>query len=339
MRKLTTSEFIVRACAVHGNIYDYTRVVYQSMHENVEIRCSIHGSFFQTPSNHLKGAGCSLCTKSLNRRLTEAEVLRRFTAVHGDTYDYSLVKYELTTVPVEIICRVHGPFWQTPAKHMKGHGCPLCAKNHTDTKESFIEKARKVHGDLYDYSQVDYVNSQTKVCIIDKEYGEFWQFPYAHVAGKGHWLRRAEKTNQAKRLHNTFHVSAPEDKAYALLCEKFGTENVKRQYSSEQYPFSCDFYVVQYDLYIEMNLYVSHGFHWFDANNSEDIQTLQKWQEKSQNSKLYAKMIYVWTNLDLRKRQQAQQNDLNYVVFWKNDLSDFLDWYNHFEEQPILKFY
>lgn len=50
-------------------------------------------------------------------------------------------------------------------------------------------------------------------------------------------------------------------------------------------------------------------------------------------------MIYVWTNLDLRKRQQAQQNDLNYVVFWKNDLSDFLDWYNHFEEQPILKFY
>lgn len=339
MRKLTTFEFIDRAKAIHGDRYDYSKVEYKSMHEYVEIVCSIHGSFFQTPSNHLKGHGCALCTKGLQRRLMQADVLQRFKNVHGDRYDYSRVKYEGAKVPVEIICLKHGSFFQTPEKHMLGQNCPLCTKSHMDTKASFIEKARKVHGDLYDYSKVEYVNSQTKVCIIDPEYGEFWQMPYAHVAGRGHWLRRAEKTNAVKRLHHTFHVSKPENKAYELLCKKFGHENVQRQYSSEEYPFSCDFYIESYHLYVEMNLYVSHGFHWFDANNADDMAILKKWQAKAVDSALYAKMIYVWTELDLRKRRTAQDNDLNYVVFWKNDLTDFMQWYNQFEKYPILKLY
>lgn len=339
MRRLTTEEFIIRAKQVHGNLYDYSKVVYKSMHENVEIICSIHGSFFQTPSNHLRGAGCSLCTKGLNRRLAVDDVLRRFAEVHGNLYDYSLMNYQGTKQLVEIVCKEHGSFWQTPEKHMSGHGCPLCAKNHMDTKESFVEKARKVHGDLYDYSKVEYVNSQTKVCIIDKEYGEFWQMPYAHVSGKGHWLRRADKINDTKRVNNTFHVSGPENKAYKLLCEKFGCDDVKRQYSSDKYPFACDFYIVSYDLYIEMNLYVSHGGHWFDATNGEDVRKLQVWQERAQGRNLYSKMIYTWTDLDLRKRETAIENDLNYLVFWENNLADFLDWYDLFPQCLILKSY
>ena len=43
--------------------------------------------------------------------------------------------------------------------------------------EIFIEKAKKVHGDKYDYSKVQYVNAYTKVCIICTEHGEFWQLP------------------------------------------------------------------------------------------------------------------------------------------------------------------
>ena len=54
-----------------------------------------------------------------------------------------------------------------------------------DKKTKFIEKAKNRHGDKYDYSKVEYINSTTKVCIICKEHGEFWQTPQGHVRGQG----------------------------------------------------------------------------------------------------------------------------------------------------------
>jgi ssDNA-binding Zn-finger/Zn-ribbon topoisomerase 1 len=53
------------------------------------------------------------------------------------------------------------------------------------TTEKWIEKAIKIHGDKYDYSKVEYINNRTPVCIICPEHGEFYQVPYAHLAGKG----------------------------------------------------------------------------------------------------------------------------------------------------------
>ena len=53
------------------------------------------------------------------------------------------------------------------------------------TIEQFILKANQVHNDKYDYSKVQYVNSQTKVCIICPEHGEFWQAPNSHLRGFG----------------------------------------------------------------------------------------------------------------------------------------------------------
>ena len=54
-----------------------------------------------------------------------------------------------------------------------------------DKQAKFIEKAKNRHGDKYDYSKVEYINSTTKVCIICKEHGEFWQTPHGHVRGQG----------------------------------------------------------------------------------------------------------------------------------------------------------
>ena len=51
-------------------------------------------------------------------------------------------------------------------------------------KEEFINKAKKIHGDKYDYSKVNYFNDYTKVCIICPEHGEFWQTPYKHINNK-----------------------------------------------------------------------------------------------------------------------------------------------------------
>lgn len=118
------------------------------------------------------------------------DVIVRFKEIHGDKYDYSEVEYKKMSEKVEIICPIHGSFFQTPHAHLKGQGCPLCAlekrsRMRMDDVESFIRKARKIHGDKYDYSKVEYIDSKTKVCIICPIHGEFWQTPNNHLTGKG----------------------------------------------------------------------------------------------------------------------------------------------------------
>ena len=122
----------------------------------------------------------------------------------GDKYDYSKVKYEKLNKDVCIICPEHGEFWQTPNAHLRG-GCPKCSfnkmgKNKTLTIEQFIEKARKVHGNKYDYSKVEYKGNRYKVCIICPEHGEFWQTPNNHLNGNGCKKCNIEKISKNKTL-------------------------------------------------------------------------------------------------------------------------------------------
>ena len=104
-------------------------------------------------------------------------------AVHGDKYDYSKVEYVKAKEKVCIICQEHGEFWQTPNNHLRGEGCPFCYGSKKLTTEEFISKAKQIHGNKYDYSNVNYVNKYTKVCIICPEHGEFWQKPSNHLKG------------------------------------------------------------------------------------------------------------------------------------------------------------
>ena len=104
----------------------------------------------------------------MSKRYTTEEFIAKAKAVHGDRYDYSRVVYVDSVTPVSIICHEHGEFKQRPAMHLSGTGCPGCANERirkalSDTRESFIEKARKVHGDKYDYSLVEYSGSDRKV--------------------------------------------------------------------------------------------------------------------------------------------------------------------------------
>lgn len=121
--------------------------------------------------------------------ITKANFIEKAKEIHGDKYDYSKVSYSKVTDKVCIICPEHGEFWQEARQHYKGQGCPKCGVNkrvekRTNTRDSFILKAREIHGWKYDYSKVNYVNSQTKVCIICPEHGEFWQKPNSHLSQK-----------------------------------------------------------------------------------------------------------------------------------------------------------
>ena len=192
-KKLTTQEFIEKARLVHGDKYDYSKVEYVNSATKVCIICPVHGEFWQLPDYHLKSYGCPKCginIRAKNNTKTTEQFIKEAQQIHGDKYDYSKVKYIGKNKNVCIICPKHGEFWQTPHNHLCGAGCPSCKKEYfsdiyKDTTETFIEKARKIHGDKYDYSKVNYVDSYTKLCIICPEHGEFWQRPNNHLNGWG----------------------------------------------------------------------------------------------------------------------------------------------------------
>lgn len=104
--------------------------------------------------------------------------------MHGNRYDYSKAKYVNARSKAKIICPEHGEFEQAVDNHLRGRGCPDCGKDvKRKTTEQFIEDAKKVHGDKYDYSEVKYINNKSKVTIVCPRHGEFKQTPNNHLKG------------------------------------------------------------------------------------------------------------------------------------------------------------
>lgn len=189
-RKLTQEEFIARAIAKHGKErYDYSMSKYVNSATKVTLKCNRCGYVFEQVANeHLQGKGCQRCAGNLP--LTTEEFIRRSNEIHHGYYDYSKVHYVNSRTNVTITCPVHGDYEQSPARHLKGCGCWKCYNKRTSerlfyNKEKFIELARKKHGDKYDYSKVNYVDSKTKVMITCPVHGDFEQVPSEHLSGKG----------------------------------------------------------------------------------------------------------------------------------------------------------
>ena len=194
MKKLTTEEFIKKARKIHGNKYDYSKVIYVNNRTKVCIICPIHGEFWQTPTNHLKGQGCYKCSKismGNKQRITENDLRERLEKVFGDKYDLSDLNYIDYKHKVKLKCPKHGEFMALPSNLLKGHGCKKCALekasvNKSMSKQKFKELADLVHNHKYIYTKSDTINRNNdgKVCIICPIHGEFWQTPSNHIHGK-----------------------------------------------------------------------------------------------------------------------------------------------------------
>ena len=185
MRK-TTKQFVEQATTIHGDKYDYSRVNYINVKTKVEIVCSIHGSFWVRPNDHLaKKSGCPDC--SGKRKKTTAEFIDQSRMIHGDVYQYDKTEYIGVHKKVSITCPMHGDFEVTPKDHIVGKiGCKECGKIRGASKRKlstieFIERGTLIHGDKYDYSKVEYVNNKTNVAIICPKHGEFLQTPTCHI--------------------------------------------------------------------------------------------------------------------------------------------------------------
>ncbi len=193
LRKKTKEWFMQKAREVHGNVYDYSKVDFVNVSTKVCIVCQKHGDFWQTPHGHIQGYGCPECSRlrAANlRKRTNEEFIEDAQKIHGDKYDYSRAQYIDAKTPVAIVCPKHGEFHQLPYNFLKGSGCPKCsheraAQLQTKSKTWFLDEAQQVHGNKYDYSKVEYVNTSTKVRIICPKHGEFWQRPDMHLKGDG----------------------------------------------------------------------------------------------------------------------------------------------------------
>lgn len=187
--KLTTESFVKKSREVHGDKYDYSKVDYRNNSTKVCIICNIHNKeFYQAPSKHLEGQGCPICRyikSSKGLRTNVQDIIDKSKKVHGDRYDYSKVVFKNTKEKACIICKNHGEFYQSFGRHIKGQGCPKCNGTFRLTKDEFIERAKKVHSDLYDYSKVEYKNYKTHVKIFCEVHGYFLQLPEVHLNGSG----------------------------------------------------------------------------------------------------------------------------------------------------------
>lgn len=186
MAKKTKEQFIEEARRVWGDKFDYSKVEYKTRLEKIRIICPEHGEFWQTPSQHLKGAlGCKKCWSKKHSKSTE-DFIKEAIEIHGNKYDYSKVVYKTAKQKVTIICPKHGEFEQLANAHLQGEGCFKCERDRrSKSTEKFIREARSVHGDLYDYSKTKYINRSTPVIIICPKHGEFEQTPFNHLQGKG----------------------------------------------------------------------------------------------------------------------------------------------------------
>lgn len=143
----STAQFIENAKKIHGDKYDYSKVIYKNNKTHVIIICPIHGEFLQRPDKHLRGQGCDKCADELNgfnKRLSQEEFIRRAKEIHNNKYDYSKVVYKGYEKDITIICPYHGEFIQKAYYHLVGYGCSRCNTSHLERRVKCLLEGEEI---------------------------------------------------------------------------------------------------------------------------------------------------------------------------------------------------
>lgn len=249
-KRKPVDKFIAEAISVHGEKYDYSNITHNA--KKYIIICKEHGEFLQNSTHHIKRRqGCPACgiikigdksRKSVDKFIAEA------ISVHGNKYIYDEVVYINTDINVIIKCPIHGIFHQKPSSHIgvQKQGCPdcgiiKCALSNTLTTEEFILKSQMVHGDLYDYSLTQYINTKERVIIICKEHGRFTQISNHHLSGNGCMLCKNKTEGKLKKWL--------EDNEFNIEYQKKFDWCVNNKGTSLPY----DFYIPKLNIIIELD--------------------------------------------------------------------------------------
>jgi hypothetical protein len=148
-------------------------------------KCLIDNHEWIASLSSLSGKRKTRCPKCVGGvKSNTNDFIEKAKQMHGDKFDYTKVDYKGNNTKVIITCKIHGDFQQTPGNHLSGTSCPKCVGRNKTTND-FIEKAKQIHGDKFDYTKVDYKGNNTKVIITCKIHGDFQQTPGNHLQGKG----------------------------------------------------------------------------------------------------------------------------------------------------------
>ncbi len=251
--RLTFKEFEEKANIEHNNIYSYPGKVYTNNRTKIPIKCEKHGIFEQTPNSHLNGNGCPKCYMERvgsTMKLGLNNFIDRSNRIHNQYYNYDEVIYINNATNVIIKCNLHGKFQQTPSTHLSGGGCPECNKEKLRLKfssniDKFIQKAKEIHGDVYNYDDFVYVNTHKKGIINCIKHGKFLQTASKHLSGQGCPICKSSKGEVLIRS--------------ILVKNKI---NFEMQYviPGAVQRFRYDFYLPDYNLFIEF-----HGVQHFKS--------------------------------------------------------------------------
>ena len=307
LRSNGLDDFIVTAQNIHGDTYDYSKFIYKNCKSIGIIICPIHGDFTQSAESHYLGSGCPRCSSIKSHeqfKKTREEFIKDAKEKHGDLYDYSKVVYSSRNQVVIIICRIHGEFSQRPSSHIQGAGCFHCgiiksADSKRYNTETFIESAKEKHGELYDYSKVEYLSSDSKIIIICKKHGEFLIRPDKHLQFNGCQICAMKRIKHSKcqikwldfiSSYNHIQIQHAENEG------EFKIPNTK--YSADGY---CQ----------ETNtIYEFHGDYWHGNPkkfNPTDMNTITN----KTYGELYQKTI--------KREQEIRDMGFNLVVIWESD--------------------
>lgn len=272
-KKLSKQEIVENSKNKHGDKYDYSLIlddsfVYENAKQKLPIIChkmfedgTEHGVFEQDYSHHVCSKtprGCPHCAdiarKEHRAHITDEKFINDAKEVHGDKYDYSLVKgCENNHTKAKIICKKHGIFEQDYAHHVgRRQGCPFCAGNVKSNSEEFGNKADIKHNGKYIYYLVDYKDNDTKVDIICPIHGVFKQTPHEHLEGKGCPIC-------ANKL------SKSEDEIYNMLTKHFGNNDVEQRNREILCGKEIDIFVKSKNIGIEYN-----GIRWHSEKFGKD---------------------------------------------------------------------
>jgi len=137
-RKSSKSIFVAKAMVVHGKNYFYDKVKYKNNKTAVEIKCLQCGIYFiQTPQHHLRGSGCSACSKV--KPYNNVTFATAAGMNHNNKYNYKNVVYKNNKTEVEILCKEHGTFKQRPDAHLRGVGCPKCKRRVSGKETTWLD--------------------------------------------------------------------------------------------------------------------------------------------------------------------------------------------------------
>lgn len=157
------------------------------------------------------------------KKLTTEEFIQKAQLIHGNRYDYSVTNYINNATEVEIICREHGIFKQRPSNHFNTRGCHACG--HRKSKEKFVEEAKRIHEEKYDYSKVVYTGTHNKVIIVCPKHGEFSQKPLNHISLK-QGCPKCKASQSAARWEDERWVKEIKKSRVNAVRKKYGVDNV-----------------------------------------------------------------------------------------------------------------